>query len=81
MKTERGIEPFIVRVSAPMASADGADFSCTVHAPLIAKRDKEIFGASAEQARRLGLHFLKALLEGKNLVDKGGRKVDLARVG
>jgi hypothetical protein len=81
LKTERAIEPFIARISAPRASADGADFSCSVHAPALVKRDKEIFGASAEQARKLALHFLRSLLEGKNLVDKAGRKVDLARLG
>lgn len=81
LKTERGIEPFIARISAPKASADGSDFSCVVHAPVLVKRDKEIFGASAEQARKLALHFLRSVLTGKNLVDKGGRKVDLDRLG
>lgn len=81
LKTERAIVPFVARISAPKASADGTDFSCSVHVPALVKRDKEIFGASAEQARRLALHFLKSLLEGKNLVDKGGRKVDLDRLG
>ena len=81
LKTDRGIEPFVARISAPKASVDSSDFSCTVHAPTVAKRDKEIFGASAEQARKLALHFLRSLLEGKNLVDKVGRKVDLDRLG
>jgi hypothetical protein len=81
LKTERGITPFLARISAPKARADGTDFSCSVHAPLLAKRDKEVFGASAEQARRLALQFLKSLLAGKNLVDKGGRKVDLNQLG
>src|SRR3954471_4313462 len=71
LKTERGIEPFVARVSAPKASADGADFSCSVHAPAVIRRDKEIFGSNAEAARKLALHFLKSMLEGKNLVDRG----------
>jgi hypothetical protein len=81
LKTERGITPFVARITAPKASAEGTDFSCTVHAPALAKRDKEIFGTSAEHARRLALHFLKSLLAGKNLVDKTGKKVDLDQLG
>lgn len=80
LKTERAIEPFVARISAPKPSPEGTDFSCCVHAPLLAKRDKEIFGASAEQARKLALQFLKSILEGKNLVDKAGRKIDIARL-
>jgi hypothetical protein len=81
LKTERGIEPFLARISAPKASSDSLDFSCTVHAPAVARRDKEIFGATADKARQLALHFLRSLLEGKNLVDQAGRKVELDRLG
>lgn len=81
LKTDRGVVPFLARITAPKASAEGNDFSCTVHAPVFAKRDKEIFGTSAEHARRLALQFLKSLLAGKNLVDKAGRKVDVAQLG
>lgn len=38
---------------------------------------REIFGAAADKARQLALQ----LLEGKNLVDKGGKKVKLGRLG
>ncbi len=48
---------------------------------MLAKRDKEVFGASAEQARKLALQFLKSLLAGKHPVDKAGRKIDLAGLG
>jgi hypothetical protein len=81
LKTERGIEPFLARISAPKPSTDSLDYSCTVHAPAVARRDKDIFGATADKARQLALQFLRSLLEGKNLVDKGGRKVDLERLG
>jgi hypothetical protein len=81
LKTERAIEPFTARISAPRASADSTDFACSVHVPALAKRDKEVFGTSAEQARKLALQFLKSLLAGKTLVDKGGRKIDLATLG
>jgi hypothetical protein len=81
LKSERAIEPFTARISAPKASAEGTDFSCSVHVPALAKRDKEIFGASAEQARKLALQFLKSLLAGRTLVDKAGRKIDLAALG
>jgi hypothetical protein len=80
LKTERAIEPFIARISAPRPSSDGSDFCCSVHAPALVKRDKDIFGASAEQARKLALQFLRSMLEGKNIVDKGGRKIDLERL-
>jgi hypothetical protein len=81
LKTERGIEPFVARISAPKASTDSLDYSCTVHAPVLARRDKEIFGATADKARQLALQFLRSLLEGKNLVDKTGKKVELDRLG
>ena len=71
----------VARLSAPKPSTDGTDFSCSVHAPAVIRRDKEIFGASAEQARKLALHFLKSMLEGKNLVDRGGRRIELDRLG
>lgn len=81
LETGGAQERFTARIDPPKASADGAEYSCLVHAPTLFKSDKEIFGVSADQARELALQFLKSMLEGKSLIDKAGNKIDLDRLG
>ena len=73
-------ERFTARILPPKASADGAEYSCSVHAPNLFKDDKEIFGGNAAQARELAVEFLKSMLAGRNLVDMAGKNIDLDRL-
>jgi len=72
-------EPFMVRITAPKRSAKRQEYSCSIHAPALFKKDKQIFGVDAAQAQELAVQFLKSMLGGKHLTYRNGRRVDLAR--
>lgn len=73
-------EPFYLRISEPCVSAEGGDFFCLVHAPVLFQDDKKIFGADGRQARELAAQFAKSLLRGRRLTDEAGRPIDAARL-
>jgi hypothetical protein len=72
-------EPFVARISAPKRSGRRQEYSCSIHAPALFKKDKLIFGVDAAQAQELAVQFLKSMLDGKHLTQKNGRRVDLGR--
>ena len=70
-------KPFHLRISEPEKAADAEDFFCRVSAPDLFATDKEIFGATAQQAEAVALDFVRSLLQGKRLVDAHGNEIDL----
>jgi hypothetical protein len=69
-------KPFRLRISEPEKAANAKDFFCRVHAPDLFATDREIFGATAEQAEAVALDFVRSLLQGKRLVDAHGNQID-----
>jgi hypothetical protein len=70
-------EPFYLRISEPQSVADAEDFSCLVHAPLLFKSDKTIFGIDAQQAWDLAVQFVESLLDGRRITDSAGQPIKL----
>jgi hypothetical protein len=79
IESDGAMKPFTARVFEPTQEGAG-DYSCLVHAPLLFKDDKKIFGADADQALELSVQFLKSMLAGRHLVDENGRPVNLDRL-
>jgi hypothetical protein len=77
LETNGRREPFYARISAPTAMGRTREYSCLVHAPRLFKKDKQISGIDAAQAKELAVQFLKSMLDGKLLVDKNGKPIDL----
>ena len=48
-----------------------------VHAPLLLKSDKTIYGIDAQQARSLAVQFVESLLEGRRVTDSAGQPIKL----
>ena len=80
LETDGAKTPFSARISAPKATGKTTEYSCVVHAPALFKKDKQIFGINAAQAKELALQFLKSMLDGKHLVGQDGKPIDLARL-
>jgi len=69
--------PFYLRISVPQQPAGESDYFCRVHAPALFANDKEIFGATADQAFELAVRFVKSMLGSRNVVDQSGAPVNL----
>jgi hypothetical protein len=78
LETDGTREPFSARVSAPRITGKTREYSCSVHAPALFKKDKQIFGIDGAQAQELAVQFLKSMLEGRHLVGKDGKPIDVA---
>jgi hypothetical protein len=73
-------QPFYLRISEPRSVAGAEDFSCLIHAPLLFKSDKTIFGADAKQARSLAVQFVESLVEGRRITDGAGQPIKLGEL-
>jgi hypothetical protein len=73
-------KPFIASISSPKSSGRAQEYACSVHAPALFSKDKKIFGIDAQQAKELAVEFLKSMLDGRQLTDKSGKPIDLARL-
>ena len=80
LETDGAKEPFSARITAPKATGKTREYSCSVHAQVLFKKDKQIFGIDAAQAQALAIQFLKSMLEGRRLVGKDGKPIDLANL-
>jgi hypothetical protein len=69
--------PFYLKISEPTRNPAAKDYYCTIHAPALLNRDKNIYGVDRSQARALTLQFVKQLLGNKRLFDKDGNPVAL----
>lgn len=69
--------PFYLRISEPMRNEGEEDYFCRVHAPLLFRRDKDIYGTDQEQAYELAFDFVRRILANRRPVDKNGRPVKL----
>lgn len=68
-------KPFVLVISDARKSDDADDYFCTVHAPALFKRDKNIHGVDSDQACELAMNFVRSLIEGKRLIDSTGNPV------
>lgn len=69
--------PFSLVITSPEKTPDAEDYFCSIHAPVLFKRDKSIHGVDAEQAVELAIKFVKDVLSGRHLVDEAGNPVIL----
>lgn len=72
LKRESQLQPFFLRISEPRRTEGEDDYCCRVHVPALLKRDAEIFGIDAAQARELAEDFVKNLLGELTLVNGRG---------
>jgi hypothetical protein len=77
LEDDTGKHNFHLRISAPFIGETGGDYYCVVHAPLLFKNDKRIYGIDKEQASQLAYEFIKRMLSGKKLFDEAGQVVVL----
>jgi hypothetical protein len=68
-------KPLYVRIEPPSQGQLGD--CCRIHAPLLLKSDKDIFGVDPDQARSNAILVIKILLDGKKVVDSEGKPVRL----
>lgn len=69
--------PFHLWISAPRESSHAGEYYCRIHAPVLFKRDKDIFGIDQKQAHELSIEFIKRLLADRRLIDKEGEEFTL----
>ena len=77
LEDDKETRTFYLRISGPFQEADGEDYYCKVHAPVLFNRDKKIYGADEKQAKILAIKFLKQMLGNMRLIDKDGNLIDL----
>ena len=70
-------EPFSLVITNPEKAPGADDYFCNIHAPVLFKRDKSIYGVDAKQAAELAIKFVNDLLSGRQLVDEDGKPVVL----
>lgn len=69
--------PFSLVITDPEKTPDADDYFCNIHAPVLFKRDKSVYGVDAKQAAELAIKFVKDLLSGRQLIDGNGNPVNL----
>lgn len=75
LEDDTGKHLFYLKISEPIRGETGEDYYCNVHAPLLFKEDKRIYGVDQNQAKSLALQFVKQMVVGKRLVDGTGKPI------
>lgn len=70
-------KPFVLTITNPEKVQGEDDYICIIHAPVLFKRDKSIYGVDAQQAAELSIKFVNDLLSDRQLVDESGNLVPL----
>lgn len=70
-------KPFPLVITHPEKTPGADDYFCSIHAPVLFKRDKSIHGVDAKQAAELAIKFVNDLLSGRQLIDENGKPVIL----
>lgn len=65
--------PFPLVITTPEKTPGADDYFCSIHAPVLFKRDKSIHGVDAKQAEELAIKFVNDLLSGRRLIDENGK--------
>lgn len=71
--------PLEVRIS-PVVLSKHADYFCTVDAPVLFGKARDIYGADANQARVLAARFVTAALEGREILDQNTKPIDFGQL-
>ncbi len=77
VRDKEDLTPFSLIVEMPVKTKGYEEFSCTVRAPALLENEKQIFGATEEQAQELAAEFVRSLLKRIELVDKDGNLLPL----
>jgi hypothetical protein len=76
LEDDTGKRPFYLKISEPTRSETGEDYYCNIHAPLLFKDDKRIYGVNKDQSRSLALEFVRQMVAEKRLVDRRGKPIE-----
>lgn len=66
-----------IRISEPFPVQREVEYRCLVQAPELLRRDVEIAGIDADQARALSVEFVKSMAGDFELIDQDGNHVVL----
>lgn len=70
-------DPFSLTITQPEKAEDAEDYYCTVIAPRLFNKEKNIYGVDAEQVAHLAVKLVTDLLAGRRLVDEYGQSIEL----
>ena len=77
LRTEGRDRSIEIRISEPWPVHGEIEYRCLVQSPVLLRRDTEIAGVDADQARKLSVEFVKSMVGDSELVDQDGNSVEL----